>query len=70
MKTSITSSIGTAGATVNVKALLTAEDGPLRETQSGKMRDALHCVAATMGLYNLESVRGSGNAAAWGMILV
>jgi hypothetical protein len=70
MKTSITSSIGTAGGTVNVKPPLTAENGPVRENQFGKLRDALHCAATTMALYNLESVCDLGNAAAWGMILV
>ncbi len=70
MKTSITSSIGTAGGTVNVKPPLTAENGPLREHQSGKLRDAPHCAATTMGLYNLESVRTSGMLRLWEMILV
>src|SRR5712671_3832588 len=70
MKTSITSSIGTAGGTVNVKPPLTAENGPLREHQSGKLRDALHCAATTMGLYNLESVRDLAMRRLGGMIPV
>src|SRR5258708_23877100 len=56
MKTSITSSIGSSGGTVNVKAPHAPENGPVREDQFGKMSEGPLTLRPRSGLYNLDSV--------------